>query len=57
MKNADSSRFLTLTVIWAVLALLWFFWVKEPVVGAIWACGGLVYLIFGIVRYIRGKKK
>jgi len=64
MTNADweadrmkigGTSFFALSILWILVSLLWFFWVKSTVIGVIWLIIGIVQLAIALVS--RNRKK
>lgn len=49
-KKMNSKGNLILSMIWIILSLLWFFWIKNMMLGIIWLCAGVFELIVFLVR-------
>ena len=47
---------LILAIMWILMSLLYFFWVKNIAVGVIWLCGAIVELIIVWIRRNKEKK-
>jgi len=55
MKVSSKALFI-LSVTWIVVSLLWFLWIKNTMIGAIWLCLGIVELIIAIVSKKKEQK-
>lgn len=48
---------LVLSIIWIAVSLLWFLWLRSPIVGCVWLCAGIAALMLSIVRRSRERRK
>ena len=47
--KTGSTGFLVLSIVWIAVSLLWFLWIKSPVIGVIWLCAGTAGLIIALI--------
>lgn len=57
MKKMGNSRLFAFAAVSIVVSLLWFFWVKDIVIGIIWVCIGIGFFVVAVDRYVRERKK
>lgn len=48
MKHSSKGYFI-LSIIFIIISLLWFVWVKNTFLGVIWLCMGIAELIIALV--------
>lgn len=56
MKMSSKGCFI-LSVVWILVSLIWFLWVKNTAIGLIWLCIGIVeFLVAAVLRFKENRK-
>lgn len=56
MKTSSTGCFI-LSVVWILVSLLWFLWVKNTAIGIIWLCIGIAELMIAFALRTKEKRK
>lgn len=55
--KTNSKTFFILGIVFILLSLMWFFWIKSTVTGIIWLCAGLAELAAAFCQRLKEKKE
>ena len=55
--KTGSTGFLVLSVTWLLVSLLWFLWIKSPVIGTIWLLAGIAEMAIALIGRKRNRDR
>lgn len=55
MKTSSKGLFI-LSIIWIVVSLMWFLWIKNVMIGVVWLGLGIVELIMALISKKKEEK-
>ena len=55
--KTGSTGFLVLSVTWILVSLLWFLWIKSPVIGTIWLLAGIAEMAIALIGRKRNRDR